>query len=78
MKLLLGSTLLVILPYLTLSAVSYTNDFVSGFESGVFIRNAEDLEQYGCPEANGGDILGGQFGSMKEMLAPLKMMGAFV
>lgn len=54
-------------------AVSMTNDFVQGFESGIFLRTAEDLQEYGCPEARPV----GPFGNLKEMLAPLKAMGAF-
>jgi len=45
------ATLLVlsVTPALTLSL---TNEFITGFESGIFLRESNDItEQYGCPEA---------------------------
>ena len=57
-----------------LAAVSMTNEFVQGFESGIFLRGSgtEELAEYGCPEAK----LEGPIGNLKDMLTPLKVMGA--
>ena len=59
----------------THAAVSFSDDFVSGFESGIFLRTKEDREEYGCPEpkSDGAAMMG-----LPDMMTPLKMMGAFV
>ena len=57
------------------AAVSFSDDFVSGFESGIFLRTKEDREEYGCPEphSDSAALMG-----LPDMMTPLKMMTAFV
>ncbi len=54
-KFMLASSLLMIVLVLSPTAVSsfsLTGDFITGFESGIFLRsNPKMLEDYGCPDA---------------------------
>ncbi len=52
-------------------SVSLNPEFITGFESGIFLRDSNDIyEQYGCPEARPS----GALGSVNDMIKPLKMM----
>ena len=33
------------------NAISLTPEFITGFESGIFLRDGSELDNYGCPEA---------------------------
>ena len=57
------------------SAVSFTDDFVQGFESGIFLRTASDRAEYGCPEPHAVDT---PFGNPLMMMSSLKMMSGFM
>ena len=52
MKQFLLSATILSLGLSTVSAISLHGDFVTGFESGIFLRNNDNIyEEYGCPEA---------------------------
>ena len=71
MKYLIAVSLLVTLSHCT---VSMNNDFLQGFETGIFLRVAKDLDEYQCPEARPE----GPLGNLKDFIGPLRMMGGFV
>jgi hypothetical protein len=54
--------------------ISFSDDFLQGFESGIYLRTAKDREEYGCPEPRAD----GAFMGLPDLKAPLKMMVAFV
>ena len=63
---------LTLTPALT---ISLTPEFLTGFESGIFLRESNDIyEQYGCPEARPS----GPLGNIKDMMMPIKMMTGFI
>ncbi len=52
--------------------ISLTGDFITGFESGIFMRNSPDaMGEYGCAEP---EKKGGQFDQIMVMVGPVKMM----
>lgn len=54
-------------------AFSLNGEFITGFESGIFLRNSDDIyDDYGCPRARPG----GAMGNLAQVVAPLKMVGA--
>ena len=54
------------------SQQSLTGDFLTGFESGIFLRQSEDqYKDYGCPKAS---IDHDDFKKVKEMLPAVKSM----
>ena len=52
MKLLAASAMILAIIVPTVQAFSLTGDFITGFESGIFLRNDPKMfEDYGCPDA---------------------------
>ena len=67
--------LLCALLLITVTPISVSTDFLTGFESGIFIREqAQIRDEYGCPEAKAA----GPFGNLQEMMGPLKLMTGFI
>ncbi len=49
------------------------SEFITGFESGIFLRNNEDIyEEYGCPKARPNT----QLGNLNQLIGPLKVMSS--
>ena len=60
----------------TAYTLSLTGDFVTGFESGIFLRNNPKMFQdYGCPEPRTDNQ---QFRQMQSMIQPIKMMSGML
>ena len=56
------------------SGISLNPDFLTGFESGIFLRDNNELDNYGCPEPRPA----GPLQNVKEMMMPIKMMSGFM
>ena len=72
----LVSTLLIVAFCITpVLSLSLSTDFITGFESGIFLRSNDNLlDEYQCPEAKPA----GAMGNVKEMLQPIKMMTSMI
>ena len=57
----------------TSSAFTLNGEFITGFESGIFLRNSDDIyDDYGCPKARPS----GGLSNLGQIIGPLKMVGA--
>lgn len=57
----------------TTSAFTLNGEFITGFESGIFLRNSEEIyDDYGCPKARPS----GGLSNLNQIIGPLKMVGA--
>ena len=66
---------LLCIPFVSCFTSILSSEFITGFESGIFLRDSDDIqEQYGCPEARAA----GPLGNLKELVQPLRMMSGFV
>ena len=56
--------------------LSLTGDFITGFESGIFLRsNPNMMNDYGCPEAVSHNE---QFRSLQSMISPIRLMSGML
>jgi len=69
--------LLSVLAFHSAVAINLNSDFITGFESGIFLRGKSHLieEQYGCPRPA---IKNQEMAKIQGMVAPMKMMAAMV
>ena len=73
---LIATTVLLAISFVPSQQFSLTGDFITGFESGIFLRsNPKMLEDYGCPEASKNTE---QFRQFQAMFQPVKLMGAML
>ena len=53
-----------------------TSDFISGFETGVFLRDDDRaFKDYNCPRPEGNDKFGKQ---IQGLITPMKLMGSMM
>ena len=57
----------------SVSAFNLHSEFITGFESGIFMRDNEEIyEEYGCPRARGPAALS----NLNQLMGPLKIMSS--
>ena len=57
----------------SVSAFNLHSEFITGFESGIFMRDNEEIyEEYGCPRARGPSALA----NLNQLMGPLKIMSS--
>ena len=57
----------------SVSALNLHSEFITGFESGIFMRENDAIyEEYGCPKAKAPAALG----NLNQLMGPLKIMSS--
>ncbi len=75
MKHLLVLSTIVALGINTASAFALNGDFVTGFESGIFLRESDNIyEEYSCPRTRGSATSE----HIDKVLQPIKLMGGML
>ena len=72
--LVLSATILLLISSVAASINPMEPEFLTGFESGIFLRDSKDLDSYGCPEPSEG----GPFSGLDHIFITARAMTIFL